>query len=484
MKQNNTITINRGAYLKIFIIFFILFAILTKTGPISWNDRSRIAQIQSLVEYGSFIIDKSSFSAFTGDKYFFNNHFYSDKPPILALYASPFYFALRQLGFSFQKHESMTYYLLTLLTIGVLSALGLIVFRKILMEFFHASNEWADITTFITGVGTIILPYSLIINNHVPSGVLILLGFYFFLDFRKNSGLKNPAYSGLFFSLAGSIDITCFLFIPFILIPFFRKSVRAGLIFVMSCVPVIALYLFLNLYTSGSLKPPAMNAPLWNYPGSSFSEENLSGLAQHNNVHDALFYAFHMLLGNRGLISHTPILLFSVFGILIIYKKSRFQYKTEYTYILLATLSYIAIYILRTTNYSGWAFGIRWFASLMLILCLPFAYIESKIRSSRTTRVLFLGVGCLSILISLIGAYNPFSRLFGTALQERLSPTNTIFSNIHFIIDDFSTIFFMKFSINEIFIIARLVFGAFIIYFLLYRFMKNLKSIRLSNQKQ
>ncbi|MBF2028856.1 MAG: hypothetical protein IGS48_19195 [Oscillatoriales cyanobacterium C42_A2020_001] len=482
MKQNNVATVKQGEYLKLFIIFFVLFAILTVAGPVGWNDQSRMAQIQSLVEHGSFIIDKSIFLV-TGDKYFFNNHFYSDKPPILALYASPFYFALKQLGLSFEKNIGLTYYLLTLLSIGILSILGLIIFRKILDDFFLVSKEWANITTFIAGVGTLILPYSLVFNNHVPSGVLILLGFYFLLHFRESGRYENAVFSGFFISLSGTIDINCFLFIPFMFVPFIRRSIKAAFIFGISCIPAIALYLFLNLYTSGSFIPPAMNASLWNYPGSSFSQENLSGLAQHNGILDVLFYAFHMLLGSRGLISHTPILLFSILSILIMYKKKRLEYKTEYSYALLAILFYIAIYITRTINYSGWGFGIRWFASLMLILCLPIAYIENEIRLSKPIRILFFSTACLSIFVSIIGAYNPISPLSGTELQERLFPTNTILMNFKSLIKDSLDIVLASPSIGEIFRMIRLVFGASIIYFLLYRFMKKLEPTYPDNQK-
>ena len=209
MNQNSTVSTNSGKYLKTFVIFFLLFALLTKIEAISWNDTSRMAQIQSLVEHRTLIIDNSIFVN-TGDKYFFNNHFYSDKPPLLALYASPFYFLLKKLGLSFENHSQLTYYLITLLSIGSLSALGLTVFRKILREYLHASNQWADIITFITGTGTLILPYSLIFNNHIPSGVLILIGFYYILHYKRNSKLKNIFYSGFFFSCAVTIDIVVF----------------------------------------------------------------------------------------------------------------------------------------------------------------------------------------------------------------------------------------------------------------------------------
>ncbi len=486
-KQNIMININRNKYLKIFIIFFVLFAVLTKVHVVSWNDSSRMAQIQSLVERGSFIIDKSTFS--TGDKYFFNNHFYSDKPPILAICAAPFYFVLNHLGFSFENNSRLTTYIVTLLSIGSLSALGLTVFRKILEVFFKTSDEWADIVAFITGTGTLILPYSLYFNNHLPSGVFAIIGFYYLLNIKRNNKLENAAYSGFFFSLAGAIDINFFLFIPFMIILFFRRSVKAGLIFGVSCIPVIILYLFLNLFTSGSFMPPAMNAPLWNYPGSEFNQENLSGLANHNNIISLLIYAFHMLIGNRGLISHSPIILFSLISFFVIYKENiQFPYKREYGYILLASLLYIIIYIFKTTNYSGWAFGVRWFTSVMFILCLPIVFLENKIKSSKTMKSLFIYIAYLSIFISIVGVYNPASTLNGTDAEEILSPTNSFSSNLNQIFSDFTINISSSSLLKNLFLsmipITRLILGASIIYFLLWRFIQNLELASSRRKKQ
>ena len=86
MNWGTTVSTRWNKSLTIFFLFFLLFALLTAVRSSSWNDSSRLAQIQSLVDHGSLIIDDSVFS-YTGDKYFFNQHFYSDKPPILAIYA-------------------------------------------------------------------------------------------------------------------------------------------------------------------------------------------------------------------------------------------------------------------------------------------------------------------------------------------------------------------------------------------------------------
>ena len=90
---------------KIILVFLLIIALFTKTGISSASDASRMATIESLVDYHSFIIDQSSFIS-TKDKYFYNGHFYSDKPPILSLYGSLFYFLLKHLfHLSFKKGE-------------------------------------------------------------------------------------------------------------------------------------------------------------------------------------------------------------------------------------------------------------------------------------------------------------------------------------------------------------------------------------------
>jgi hypothetical protein len=438
-RDTDAATVDRPHEIRIFIVFFLLFALLTKTHPSGWGDYSRMAQLQSMAENGSLIIDKSIFVT-TGDKYFFNGHFYSDKPPILALYAVPFYILLKSIGISFQTHVNLAYYLITLCSIGSLSALGLTLFRRILKNYGRSSDEWADIATFITGAGSLILPYSLLFNNHIASGVLILAGFYYILELSRCKNSLNAIYAGFLFSLAGSIDITCFLFIPFMLFCCLRQSIDNGIRFAIACLPMIALYFSITFYTSGSFTPPAMNPALWDYPGSVFGAANLSGVAKHETPIAVLRYAFHMLIGNRGLFSHTPLLILSAIALAVTYKQTwRSQYRVEYSCLFLASLTFIGSYIFRTVDYSGDAFGVRWFSSIMLIFCLPIASLEGEVRrSSSTIRTLFVWITYLSVLIAMIGAIRPFTPLPGSLLEERLYPTNTIWANIGFILTDLS----------------------------------------------
>ena len=462
---------NTAKKLKIFILFLFLFAIFTKPELLSWNDKSRIDTIRSLVEHHTFVIDNIIDNPLfrTGDKYLYNNHFYSDKPPFLSIYGAGFYLLLKKLlNISFENHYNLASYLITLLTIGVLSSLSLVYFYKILIEEFKIDEEWSDITISTVGTGTLVLPYSIVFNNHIVSGSLLLLSFYCLLKSRNNR-TSRVISTGILISLAGNIELNCFLFIPFCFLYFLMtKSFKLGVIFILSCVPLILIYFWLNFYLSGSIIPPATNPVLWDYPGSVFNQTNLSGLATHDSSSALTEYAFHMILGNRGLISHTPILLFSIFALVKIFRLKHFQYKTEYLYILAASLAFILIYILRTNNYSGWDYGIRWFATPMLLLCLPLAHIGNEIRSSRVTRILFILTTILSVILSLVGTYDPFVKEMITLQLPVLGSFNSYYTfliSTSLIANHSSTLYKL-----------RLIFIAFIIYFIFRRLFKNLNS--------
>ncbi|MEM2956162.1 MAG: hypothetical protein QW041_01120 [Candidatus Pacearchaeota archaeon] len=390
--------------LIIFILFLALFSLLTETKVTSWNDEARMATIESIVERNTLAIDNSIFNG-TGDKYFYNGHFYSDKPPLLSIYSSILYFGLKLFGITFSKHYAMTYYLLTLLTVGVISALGLVYFYKSL-RLMKVDEKWSKILTFIAGTGTLILPYSTVYNNHVISGALLMISFYFLLKLKN---LKHVIIAGFLMSLAGSIDTVTFLFIPFAFFIVFRKeNIKSKITFILAAIPLTIIFFLINYYTSGSIIPPSINEELHNYVGSYMNKNTMCGLAMHNNVKDLLIYAFHMIFGNRGFFSYTPILLFSVYALAINFKRKDY-YTKYYLYILLSSLMFIIFYIIRTTNYSGNSFGVRWFATIILLCLLPLGRISKDIEKSKIKKGLFILLAVLSMIISLIGTVNAFT---------------------------------------------------------------------------
>lgn len=392
--------------LRIFILLMVVFISLTKALPESANDSSRLDQIEALIERHTLTIDDPGFP--TIDKYLYQGHFYSDKPPILAILASPVYAVIRFAGFGLRTHWPACWGL-TVALMGGVSALGLVAFRRVLLQAFPISPEWADLTTLIAGLGTTILPFSVVFNNHVVSGTLMFLGFRPLLV-PGRCGAKEAVCSGVILSLAGAMDISCFLFVLVAAVLFARESLRNGIILAFAAVPLTVLYLLLNTWTSGSLRPPSMNAPLWNYPGSIFSETTLSGLAHHATLQDHAVYAYHMLVGARGLISHSPILVASLFALpLVLGRNSPAARRGNLAGVLLGCAAFIAFYILRTNNYAGGSFGPRWYVTVMLCLCLPLAALEPVLRSSPAKRTAFLALVLLSVVIALIGVASPWT---------------------------------------------------------------------------
>ena len=65
---------------KFLVPLLIIVSLLTINPRINgWNEASRMALTQSIVEHHELTIDQSTFQD-TGDKLFINGQFYSDKP--------------------------------------------------------------------------------------------------------------------------------------------------------------------------------------------------------------------------------------------------------------------------------------------------------------------------------------------------------------------------------------------------------------------
>ena len=93
MTLANDVFSRRGFGVVLFAVFMLLWAFLTKVHTHSWQEESRMATVQALVEQRTFIIDHTEFNR-TGDKVFVNGHFYSDKTPLLSVAAAGVYSVL------------------------------------------------------------------------------------------------------------------------------------------------------------------------------------------------------------------------------------------------------------------------------------------------------------------------------------------------------------------------------------------------------
>jgi hypothetical protein len=286
----------------------------------------------------------------------------------------------------------------------------LVILRKTLVDHFGVSEQWASLVTFLTATSTLVLPFSIVFNNHIASGALLLLALSSAMGAAKARGGYLAWCTGLCLALAGGVDFNCFLFLPLFLFALWFQTRRGAVFAALAALPVVIVYLSINWLTSGSIVPPALNPPLWKYPGSTFDESNLSGIAQQSNLFDTLVYGFHMLLGNRGLISHSPILIFALWGLGRLWRNRRaLNPRLVYGLAMAGCFLFVALCVLRTNNYSGASYGIRWFVTITPMLCLALGTLEDELRRSRFLRVTFSAVALLSILLALLGTIAPFA---------------------------------------------------------------------------
>jgi len=110
----------------LFILLFASYAYFYQAG--GWNQNSRFALVRAITNEHSVRID--SFQKATGDKAFFEGHYYSDKAPGLALTAVPIVAATRPImalgGDDPESYGGIAFlsFLSTVLTVGILTAMA------------------------------------------------------------------------------------------------------------------------------------------------------------------------------------------------------------------------------------------------------------------------------------------------------------------------------------------------------------------------
>ena len=455
--------------LQYFLLFLLIFAIITKSSIGPWNDRSRMATIDSLVERGTFVIDNSVY-VWTGDKIYVNGHFYSDKPPVLSFLAAGPYFLMKSVGLTFQNNEGLVYYLLTLICVGIPAAITVHFFYKSL-KLIGLKESIRSKLTIALGAGTLLLPWGTVFNNHVPATALCFTSFYFLLKskFQANKKMKkqvaigiiigilvpllflyyspptassqlgfslfilalgviiielwmlvggiavsfvltpraiNIFLAGFLVSLGATIDIITggvffVLFLAYIL--WIRLKRNSVIIFLIAASLPFLLHCILNIQITGGIVPAQIVPKYFVYPGSPWSTQNLSGFLSHPDLTSLLTYAFHSTFGYSGFFSYSPVLLIFFFAL----PQIRHKLKKEGVIIALATIILLGFYILKTDNYGGWSYSIRWWVPLIpFLLFFGSLYLQKQ----KSYKIFYLLLA-ISVVISAIGVINPWTNM-------------------------------------------------------------------------
>ena len=404
--------------------FLLLWALLTHSHVNSWNDASRLATIEALVHQGTWAIEGTAFGDRTADRVFLNGHFYSDKPPVLSFLAAGVYTVLHR-GFhlSFDstgwcdpvaspcycfallcpQPPDWAYYLLTLALIGLPSALMLALFYRS-TAFLDVPNPLALLVTAALGLGTLVFPYSLVFNNQIPAAASVMVGFYALLRSKtcNSSSAGWLLVAGFATALAFTFDLLAVPFLVFFLgVTLLRHRRRTWAFLLGSFIPLLLLGA-LDWWILGDPLPPSMHPSGFSYPDSLFPSTPTGNLAPAN----VLEYGFRMMFGDRGLLNLSPVSLWSVFGLWLLFRERSHRLWSEMVALALASLSLVLGLALFTQDFGGLSYGARWLTEAVPPLF--FFAARPGLYRSLWQRLLFAALTAISLFSAWQGAINPW----------------------------------------------------------------------------
>ncbi|MFI7597453.1 hypothetical protein [Actinoplanes sp. NPDC049681] len=371
----------------------------------SWSDASRMATVQSLVDFHTFSIDRSVFHR-TGDKVFIDGHFYSDKLAVPSLIGAIVYLPLSALGLKLGYGWNIAYYVITLLTVKAFWLAGLIAFYRTLAitPLTDRKRIWL---TLALGVGSLYFTWSATFNNHSLAASWVAIGFSFLMRAREGIRTARSLFAaGLFFALAGGSDVPILAVLGgFLLYVLADPRLRTHAGWYLLPLPLTALpALWVNYRISGSLVPVQLVPAYFQYPGTPWKPTALTGAGMNRGAFLAE-YAFHCLVGKRGFLLYNPLLFLAV-PLLLRELATKRPFFREARVVCLVTVPIVAYYLLYSHNYSGWSYSIRWFVPLLPLL---FFFLYPSLAGR--LRIPFFIAFAAGTAIAVIGLINPWSWL-------------------------------------------------------------------------
>ena len=303
----------------IIVIGIFLILLLTRHNTASWNDASRFATIEKLVSEQTLSINNSIF--WTGDKIYVNGLFYSDKPPLFAVFASVPYAVLYQLGIPFSYHPSEIVYITNLFALG----LPFILFGYALYWFARKDNPSYDkekilFMVLLLLMGTVLLSYTTQLNNHITAAMFV--GFAaLIMYYKKTYSARDTFFIALLLSFATTFDLGAgFIAVCSAIVVGWNvlknneqrttNKYKKILLYCLGAFIPILIHYFVNVQITGDIKPGSMHPEFFNWEGSEFSTANLTSasLAVDSFVGWLKYIWYMVFFGYKGLLLHSPII--------------------------------------------------------------------------------------------------------------------------------------------------------------------------------
>lgn len=409
-----------GAFLS--LLFLAVCIPQVKVQANSWNDYSHAAAIESLAARGTWVINGSRWTEDTGDKIKIGNRFYSDKLPLLSFVGAGLYSVLHRLGGlwlipdCWDTGQPCAYPWLVLILVTLPADALVWLFYAMLIQN-GIGRGVSALCTCALAFGTMILPYSLVLNHHIPAAVSLFAGFFLLNAAKRTPSRQTLALvsAGLFSALGASLDISSSVWwfgLFAIALYYFR---RRALWFLLGSIFPFGATALLDYQMLGTIVPPSFIPNAYDYAGASFPN-TLGGVEAPDNL---ARYAFDMLIGARGLYVFNPILLFAVAALLMVALRRAHPLWFD---ALAVTFSFALVswlLVSRTNHFGGIAYGERlYIPSIPLVFAfIGFGVPFIKTHGQNVWRFLFALALGLSVISVAQGLAKPWGQVVPPPLQ-------------------------------------------------------------------
>ena len=372
----------REEALIIFLLLAFIFGYFYQYG--GWNVNSRFDLILAIVQEGRLTIDtyQNRPDTLTGDKAYFNGHYYSDKPigpaVIGTIVYEPLYW-MKQI--SSRVGQATAERIVTYLVIGIPSALaGSLIY--ILCLYLSKNCVWAYLVTLTITLGSLYFPYSIIFFSHQFSSSLVFGAFFLIFFLKERPDLWKNWYLFLIGSFLGwamtsdfqATIIVIALILYYIYVLWRNRSYRRYrfiiLPFIGGSIPLLLQMGYNKLCFGNFLSLGYINDSNPNFNSAfaqgfmGFNWPKLSAI-YYMTVHPAM-----------GLFWQSPALILSFFGAFFMFWKRRYQVEAILAMVVIS--SYIIIMSGFYSWWGGWALGPRYIIPILPFFCIFLAFVPKR----------------------------------------------------------------------------------------------------------
>ena len=222
---------------------------------------------------------------------------------MLALLGAAPYSLLHALGREID--DPGTYEIITLCVVGLPLLLGLLCLGR-LMRVAGASTRDTAWLLAAAAFGTLVLPYSLVLNQHGAAAGFVIAAL---LQVQRG----RYTWAGALLGLATAVDLTALFFGLAVLLPVARAGALTGVVrYGVGALPALVAHFGINHAIVGDFMPLGLHFEAFQYAQSPFLLMELTADVDSGGPMSLLSYAWGATFGASGLFSHHPVLLLAV----------------------------------------------------------------------------------------------------------------------------------------------------------------------------